>query len=125
MAIYLVTGVAGFIASAVSRALLQKGHTVIGIDNLNDAYDLRLKQWRINSIKSHQNFLFHNIDITDPGPLKELFQQSIKHLPIDAVINLAARAGVRQSVENPWLYFSTNLTGTLNLLENCRHFEVK
>lgn len=122
MARYLLTGAAGFIASKVAELLLADGHSVIGVDNMNNAYDIRLKQWRLDQIKDRANFSYHQFDICDRGALTELFRT---HAPFDAVINLAARAGVRQSVENPWVYIDTNTTGTLNLLELCREFDVK
>lgn len=115
MATYLVTGVAGFIASKITEFLLADGHTVVGIDNLNDAYDVRLKHWRLQQIQGRPNFTFHRLDICHREGLQELFDSRF-----DAVINLAARAGVRQSVENPWVYFETNVIGTLNLLELCK-----
>ena len=124
MATYLVTGVAGFIASRVATLLLADGHRVIGIDNLNDAYDVRLKLWRLAAIKDHPNLTFHQVDITDRTALGAIFS-AMGDQPFDAVINLAARAGVRQSVENPWVYIDTNVTGTLNLLELCREHGVK
>jgi len=126
MATYLVTGAAGFIASKVTELLLTEGHTIIGIDNLNDAYDVRLKYWRLDQIKQHPNFTFHRLDICDKQSLNELFKEQAKSGQDNfaAVINLAARAGVRQSVENPWIYFETNTTGTLNLLELCKIFEI-
>jgi len=116
---YLVTGAAGFIASRVSEMLLDEGHSVVGVDNLNDAYDVRLKHWRLEQIKDQPNFTFHRLDICDRDGLRRLFDSQF-----DAVINLAARAGVRQSVENPWVYFETNTTGTLNLLELCKEYGV-
>lgn len=119
MATYLVTGAAGFIGSKVTELLLADGHTVVGIDNLNNAYDVRLKHWRLAQLEGKPGFEFHRLDITDREALRELFS-----LRFDAVINLAARAGVRQSVENPWVYFETNVTGTLNLLELCREHDV-
>jgi UDP-glucuronate 4-epimerase len=119
MSNYLLTGAAGFIASKVAELLLEQGHTVVGVDNLNDAYDVRLKLWRLAQLEGLPGFQFHRLDITDRTDLEELF-----NLEFDAVINLAARAGVRQSVENPWVYFETNVTGTLNLLELCREFAV-
>ncbi|MGQ9564845.1 MAG: GDP-mannose 4,6-dehydratase [Thermogutta sp.] len=119
MATYLVTGAAGFIGSKVTEFLLADGHTVVGIDNLNDAYDVRLKHWRLAQLEGKPGFEFHRLDITDRQRLKELWELR-GTTPFDAVINLAARAGVRQSVENPWVYFETNVTGTLNLLELCR-----
>jgi UDP-glucuronate 4-epimerase len=127
VATYLVTGVAGFITSKVAELLLAEGHTVVGVDNLNDAYDVRLKQWRLEQVKNHPDFHFHHLDICDRNQLKQLFnQRSTAHdQRFDAVINLAARAGVRYSVADPWVYFETNTTGTLNLLELCQAYEVK
>ncbi len=119
----LVTGCAGFIGWKVSEMLLDQGHTVVGVDNLNDAYDVRLKGWRLAQLEGRPGFLFHRLDITDRAGLSRLFSES--HPPFGAVINLAARAGVRQSVENPWVYFETNVTGTLNLLELCREYGVR
>lgn len=125
MATYLITGAAGFIGSRVTEFLLRDGHTVIGIDNLNDAYDVRLKEWRLDQIKDHPGFSFYKLDVCDRLGLHELLTQLATHnsLP-SAIINLAARAGVRQSVENPWVYIETNTTGTLNLLELARQFGI-
>ena len=117
---YLVTGCAGFIGWKVTEFLLEMGHTVVGIDNLNTAYDTQVKQWRLQQLEGTPNFQFHHTDICDRTALQELFNTHY-----DAVINLAARAGVRQSVENPWVYVDTNVTGTLNLLELCREFDVQ
>ena len=119
MSHYLVTGVAGFIANKVAEFLLADGHAVTGVDNLNDAYDVRLKDWRLAQIKDMPGFTFRNMDIADYDAVKALWKTSEKQ-PFEAVINLAARAGVRQSVENPWVYVDTNTTGTLNLLEQCK-----
>jgi len=122
MSRYLLTGAAGFIASKVAEFLLGEGHTVLGLDNLNHAYDVRLKDWRLKQLTRRPGFEFHPIDICDRPALEALWDQSDA---FDAVINLAARAGVRYSVENPWVYFETNVTGTLNLLELCRMRGVK
>ena len=119
--IILVTGCAGFIASKIAELLLEQGTTVIGLDNMNDAYSPILKEWRLARIQKFSNFEFHRTDVTNLDALKGLFQQH----KFDAVMNLAARAGVRASVENPWVYVSTNVTGTLNLLELCKDFNVK
>jgi len=110
-----VTGAAGFIGWKVCELLLEDGHRVTGVDNLNDAYDVRLKQWRLAQLLPRADFKFHKVDICDLQGLRPLFKDGF-----DAVINLAARAGVRYSVENPWVYCETNVGGTLNLLELCR-----
>lgn len=117
----LITGTAGFIASKVAELLLDEGHTVTGVDNLNDAYDVRLKEWRLARLQARPGFRFQRLDIADRRALRPCFQNS----PPDAVINLAARAGVRPSVQDPWIYLEANVTGTLNLLELCREFDVK
>jgi UDP-glucuronate 4-epimerase len=117
MANYLVTGAAGFIGSRVAQMLLETGHTVVGCDNLNTAYDVRMKNWRLDRLLKLTGFVFHRLDISQRSDLVELVKES-QHF--DGVINLAARAGVRQSVLDPWAYYETNLTGTLNLLEMCR-----
>lgn len=116
MSHYLVTGAAGFIASRVAGMLLESGHQVTGVDNLNDAYDVRVKDYRLNQLLGHPGFTFHKLDISRREELAQLDAGA----PLAGVINLAARAGVRQSVENPWVYLDTNITGTLNLLEMCR-----
>jgi len=116
----LVTGAAGFIGSKVSEMLLNEGNYVIGVDNLNDYYDTRLKLWRLDSLKKYNSFKFYKIDIESYKSLKSLFQQ----YRINAVINLAARAGVRYSLKNPFIYLSTNAGGTLNLLELCREHKI-
>jgi len=127
VATYLVTGVAGFIASRVTEFLLGDGHTVVGVDNLNDAYDVRLKHWRLEQIKDIPGFEFRKLDICDRENLIELFEATYitRRTRFDAVINLAARAGVQPSVLNPWVYVDTNTTGTLNLLDLCRQYEVQ
>ncbi|HPO57868.1 MAG TPA: SDR family NAD(P)-dependent oxidoreductase [Anaerolineaceae bacterium] len=117
MSKYLVTGAAGFIASRVCEALLDEGHQVVGVDNLNDAYDPRIKEYRLNLLLEREGFCFRKADISDRQQVDSL-EEDVQRA--SAVINLAARAGVRSSVEDPWLYYATNLTGTLNLLELCR-----
>jgi UDP-glucuronate 4-epimerase len=117
---YLVTGAAGFIASQLCSQLLDQGNQVVGVDNLNEYYDVRLKQWRLQQLEYHQNaknFDFEKLDIENQKSLNALFKN---HGPFDAVLNLAARAGVRYSMENPYVYLSTNAEGTLNLLECMR-----
>ena len=118
---YLVTGAAGFIASRVVEMLLESGHTVLGLDNLNDAYDVRMKEYRLKRLVELQGFSFVKVDIADRQAISDLDRQ-VKSS--QAIINLAARAGVRQSMENPWVYVDTNLTGTLNLLEMCCRLEI-
>jgi UDP-glucuronate 4-epimerase len=130
MSHYLLTGAIGFIASQVAERLLGAGHTVTGVDNLNHAYDVRLKEWRLAQLQGRPSFDFHHLDITDRAAISELFTLSAAagspstQAPFAAVINLAARAGVRQSVQDPWVYLETNATGTLNLLELCRQFGI-
>ena len=113
---YLVTGSAGFIGSRVSSLLLADGHEVVGLDNLNEAYDVRLKNWRLKKLLPIPGFSFIHSDICERENLESLLAKQPK---LDAIINLAARAGVRQSIDDPWVYFETNCTGTLNLLNHC------
>lgn len=120
----LVTGAAGFIGAKVCELLLAQGSQVVGLDNLNDAYDRRLKDWRLERLQGRAGFAFHRMDISDGETLRNFFGDR-EERPFDAVINLAARAGVRQSVDNPWIYYDTNATGTLNLLDLCRSFGCK
>jgi UDP-glucuronate 4-epimerase len=118
MANYLVTGAAGFIGARVSEMLIEGGHSVVGVDNMNDAYDVRMKEYRLRKLQALPGFEFVRDDISD----REILQRSspIVNRKFEAVINLAARAGVRASVENPWIFYEANLTGTLNMLELCR-----
>lgn len=123
---YLVTGAAGFIGSRVAAMLLEAGHRVVGVDNFAPAYDVRIKEWRLAQIKDNPQFQFHNFDLSEPDSVAALFkQQAATGRPFAAVINLAARAGVRASIENPAVYVQTNINGTLNLLNACRDFGVK
>ncbi len=115
MATYLVTGAAGFIGSKVVEQLLERGDVVLGVDNLNDAYDVRLKEWRLRQLEGRPGFRLIRADIADQESLAPLFAET----RFEAVINLAARAGVRQSVSDPHVYLETNITGTLNLLRLC------
>ncbi|HHN66335.1 MAG TPA: SDR family NAD(P)-dependent oxidoreductase [Nitrospirae bacterium] len=117
----LVTGVAGFIGHKVAELLLQRGYAVVGMDNMNDYYDPRLKNWRLSPLKEHKNFHFIRADIDDYKKVQEVFETH----PVEGVINLAARAGVRASVADPWVYLDTNIKGTLNLLECCRQWKIK
>ena len=118
---YLVTGCAGFIASQVARQLLDAGQQVVGIDNLNDYYDVSLKQHRLDSLQSSSDFQFQKTDLEDRAAIQALFDAH----RFDAVINLAARAGVRYSMVNPHVYMTTNAMGSLNLLEEMRKRSIK
>lgn len=118
---FLVTGAAGFIGFHLSRALLSRDIPVVGIDNLNDYYSVKLKKDRLDQLKPHANFNFHQLDLTDLPALQELFaRESFTH-----VVNLAAQAGVRYSLENPMAYIESNITGFTHILECCRHNKIK
>ncbi|WP_404787989.1 NAD-dependent epimerase [Altericista sp. CCNU0014] len=117
----LITGVAGFIGYHLARRLLTDGATVCGIDNLNPYYDVTLKRDRLAQLKPFAQFTFEPIDLADRENLTALFQQQ----SFDIVVNLAAQAGVRYSLDNPFAYIDSNILGFTNLLENCRHFPVK
>jgi nucleoside-diphosphate-sugar epimerase len=119
MSHYLVTGAAGFIGARTSTMLLEQGHTVVGIDNMNDAYDPRMKEYRLKKLQTLNGFEFVGDDISDKGILAR--KSAITNRKFDGVINLAARAGVRFSVENPWVFLESNVMGVLNMLELCRH----
>ena len=117
----LITGAAGFIGFHLCQSLLNDGFEVLGIDNLNNYYDPKLKHARLDQLKPYKNFTFEKIDIADRGPLT----QSFKSFKPDKVVNLAAQAGVRYSIENPYAYMDANLVGFLNIIELCRHNEVQ
>ena len=117
----LVTGASGFIGYHLSKKLLDKGYNVLGIDNINNYYDPELKVARKNKLEKHANFLFKKIDITDRENLKKSFE----HFKPQKVVNLAAQAGVRYSIENPYAYLESNLVGFINIIELCRSFDIK
>ena len=117
----LLTGAAGFIGWKTAEFLLQKGYKVIGVDNLNNYYDPRLKLWRKKQLEKYENFQFFEVDISNFGALKVLFDS----FDFDYIVNLAARAGVRYSIKNPFVYMETNATGTLNLLELMKEKGIK
>lgn len=121
MKLILVTGSAGFIGFKTSQQLLEKGYRVIGIDNMNNYYDVKLKEYRLKELKKYKKFKFFKVDIENLEALEILF----KEYPFDGVINLAARAGVRYSIENPFVYITTNTLGTTNLLELSKKYNVK
>jgi len=115
------TGVAGFIGFHLSKTLLNKGYTMIGIDSINDYYDTNLKEDRLSVLEQNHDFIFHKIDLKDKDSIDNIFK---KYRP-DYVINLAAQAGVRYSIENPYAYVDSNLIGFMNILEACRNYPVK
>ena len=128
----LLTGCAGFIGAKVADQLLDQGHTVVGIDNLNESYDVRLKSWRLDQLLGRERWSFYRGDIADRAALLALLETATSknpspngHPPFDAVVNLAARAGVRQSVVDPASYLRTNIVGTLNLLDFCKERGVR
>jgi len=116
----LVTGAAGFIGFHLSRYLLGRGDTVVGLDNLNDYYEVSLKQARLTILEKIPGFRFVKADLADRIGIAELFHGS----KFDRVVNLAAQAGVRYSIENPFAYVDSNLTGFVNILEGCRHSKI-
>ena len=115
MANYLVTGAAGFIGARTTELLIKDGHTVLGVDNMNNAYDPRMKEYRLQKLQAMPGFTFYKLDISDKSIIDQL-----KGYKFDGVINLAARAGVRYSVSDPWIFVESNVLGTLNMLELCR-----
>ena len=116
----LVTGAAGFIGMHVAERLLAAGHEVVGIDNLNDYYDVRLKDARLERLRKHTGFLFRKLDVADEEGMRLLFAQA----RFARVIHLAAQPGVRYSLQNPQAYVRSNLAGFVNILEGCRHSQV-
>ncbi|MFA9396905.1 MAG: NAD-dependent epimerase [Clostridiaceae bacterium] len=117
----LITGAAGFIGFHLAIYLINQGHKVIGIDNINDYYDTMLKEDRLALLKKNRNFVFHRVDLKDKQSVDKIFE--IYHP--DYVINLAAQAGVRYSITNPYAYVDSNLIGFVNILEACRNYPVK
>ena len=116
----LVTGAAGFIGFHLSQGLLHRGDSVVGLDNLNDYYDVSLKEGRLAQLKNQPNFSFHKLDLADRQGIVQLFSEE----KFDVVVNLAAQAGVRYSLQNPHAYVDSNLVGFVNILEGCRHSQV-
>lgn len=118
---YLITGAAGFIGYFLSKRLLEQGCRVIGIDNINNYYDPKLKESRLEILNKYENFSFHKVDLKDKASLDNTFET---YKPTH-IINLAAQAGVRYSIENPYAYVDSNLIGFMNILEACRSFPVE
>ena len=121
MATYLVTGAAGFIGYHLSQRLLAQGNSVVGLDNLNDYYDVNLKEARLIRLQDQPEFDFVKLDLVDRTGMEQLFAET----KLDGVINLAAQTGVRYSLTHPHAYINSNLVGFLNVLEGCRHTRVK
>ena len=117
----LVTGAAGFIGFHVAQRLLQRGEHVVGLDNLNPYYDVRLKEARLEQLQRSKEFQFERLDLADRAAMTSLFEQ----YPIRRVVHLAAQAGVRYSLTNPHAYVDSNVTGFMNILEGCRHIRIE
>ena len=117
---YLITGAAGFIGYFLSKKLLAEGCTVVGIDNINDYYDVKLKHTRLEQLEPYEKFTFLKVDISDKEALTNIFKEYVPNV----VVNLAAQAGVRYSIENPDVYMQSNVIGFYNILEACRHYPV-
>lgn len=118
---YLVTGAGGFIGMYTAKRLLDKGHQVVGLDNLNDYYEPELKQYRLGHLTPYKNFTFVELDLANREAMAQLFANE----KFDRVIHLAAQAGVRYSIENPFAYVDSNLVGMMTILEGCRHNKVR
>jgi UDP-glucuronate 4-epimerase len=118
---YLITGAAGFIGFYLSKRLLAQGKSVVGIDNLSDYYDVNLKKTRLRELEGSSEFTFYKLDLADREGVENLFSEN----KFDCVVNLAAQAGVRYSLTNPHAYIDSNIVGFLNILEGCRHNDVK
>ncbi|HAI69334.1 MAG TPA: capsular biosynthesis protein CpsI [Gammaproteobacteria bacterium] len=117
----LITGAAGFIGAQLSKRLLEQGFDIVGIDNLNDYYDINLKKARLRQLENQPHFRFIQLDLADRAGMAELFERE----KFKRVVNLAAQAGVRYSIENPYAYVDSNVVGFVNLLEGCRHHGVE
>ncbi|KJL04078.1 SDR family NAD(P)-dependent oxidoreductase [Priestia aryabhattai] len=117
---YLITGAAGFIGYFLSRKLLREGCKVVGVDNVNDYYEVKLKRTRLEQLESYERFTFLKVDISDKEALTNVFKEYAPNI----VVNLAAQAGVRYSIENPDVYMQSNVIGFYNILEACRHYPV-
>ena len=118
---YLITGAAGFIGFHLSKRVLGQGDSVVGIDNLNEYYDVNLKKARLNELNEDPEFTFHRLDLVDRKEIEKLFSEN----KFDYVVNLAAQAGVRYSLTNPHAYIDSNIVGFLNILEGCRNSAIK
>ena len=117
----LVTGAAGFIGFHLANRLIAEGYSVTGIDNLSPYYDINLKRSRLDILNKSENFIFKRLDLARAEPLEKLFDSA----QFDVVVNLAAQAGVRYSLKNPQAYVDANLVGFVNVLECCRHSQVR
>ena len=118
---YLITGAAGFIGFHLSKRLLAQGKSIVGVDNLSDYYDVNLKKTRLSELDANSEFTFYKLDLADRGGVENLFSEN----KFDYVVNMAAQAGVRYSLTNPHAYIDSNIVGFLNILEGCRHNDVK
>ena len=117
----LITGCSGFIGMHLSEDLLKDNYTLIGVDNMNDYYDINLKKDRLNRLNNYKDFTFYNVDISNKIEINKVFKKSRPNI----VVNLAAQAGVRYSISNPEAYVDSNIVGFMNILEECRHSNVE